>query len=111
MLGGVQAAHADGPSLVALFTFVARDSVTRKAIRVNPVDPNTEADRALFDERQRVADDRRAQRAARPAPPAPGAATSGGNPEGKGGISQTLLSFSACNRHCGWAGLCQSDDQ
>lgn len=58
----VQASCRDSPSLVALFTFVARDPVTNKATQVNPVDPQTEADKASFAERQQVADDRKAQR-------------------------------------------------
>lgn len=50
--------------LVALFTFVARDALTGKAHAVNPVVPATPADRALFDQRQAVNDERRAARAA-----------------------------------------------
>lgn len=49
-------------SLTALFTFVARDPVTRKSMAVNPLRPQTEEQRALFAERQRIADERRAAR-------------------------------------------------
>lgn len=52
------------PSLVALFTFVARDPLTSKAMAINSLQPATESERALFAERQRIADQRRAARKA-----------------------------------------------
>ena len=56
------------PSLVALFTFVARDPLTGKAMAINSLQPDTDTDRALFAERQRIADQRRAVRKAASAP-------------------------------------------
>lgn len=52
------------PSVVALFTFVARDPVTGKAMRINRLAPGTELERARFAERQAVADARKAARKA-----------------------------------------------
>lgn len=49
-------------SLTALFTFVARDPLTRKSMAVNPLRPQTLEQRQLFAERQRIADERRAAR-------------------------------------------------
>ncbi len=54
-------------SLVALFSFVALDPVTKKAIAINPLKPATQQDQQRFDERQRVADGRRAARQAQAA--------------------------------------------
>jgi hypothetical protein len=45
-----------------MFTFVARDPLTRKSMAVNPLQPQTAEQRQLFAERQRVADERRAAR-------------------------------------------------
>lgn len=56
--------ETDEPSLVALFTFVARDPLTGKAVAVNSLQPATESDRAHFAERQAVAQQRRAVRKA-----------------------------------------------
>ncbi|KAI9026775.1 HotDog domain-containing protein [Hyaloraphidium curvatum] len=71
--GGDAAASAPQtePSLVALFSYVALDPVTRKPTRVPPVVPSTDADRALFAERQAIADARRQRRKLPPssAPP------------------------------------------
>ena len=52
------------PSLVALFTFVARDPVTGKAMAINSLQPATGSDRAHFAERQEIAQQRRAARKA-----------------------------------------------
>ena len=52
------------PSLVALFTFVARDPVTGRAMPVNRLAPTTDLERARFADRQDVADKRRAARRA-----------------------------------------------
>ena len=49
---------------MALFTFVARDPLSQKAVAVNQLRPSSEADGALFAERQRVADERRTARRA-----------------------------------------------
>ena len=49
---------------MALFTFVARDPLSQKAVAINPLRPSSEADRALFANRQRIADERRAARRA-----------------------------------------------
>jgi hypothetical protein len=57
-------------SLTAMFTFVARDPITRKSMAVNPLQPQTPEQRRLFAERQRVADERRAARQQQPAGPA-----------------------------------------
>ena len=59
-----QKQYGDEASLVALFTFVARDPLSHKAVAVNPLRPSSEPDRALFAERQRIADERRAARRA-----------------------------------------------
>ena len=61
--GGASEEHAE-PSLVALFTFVARDPVTGSAMRVNRLAPTTDLERARFADRQDVADARRAARRA-----------------------------------------------
>jgi hypothetical protein len=62
------------PSLVALFTFVARDPITGRAMRVNQLAPGTPAETEGFAQRQAVAEQRKAARAAAAAaPPAGGA--------------------------------------
>jgi acyl-coenzyme A thioesterase 9 len=50
------------PSLVALFTFVARDPSTKRAARVNPVLPGTDLEKTWFLERQQLAAARKAAR-------------------------------------------------
>lgn len=55
--------HCQGePSLVALFTFVARNPLTQKSTQLNPLQPQTAEETQLFQERQQVADARRAAR-------------------------------------------------
>ncbi|KAL3139880.1 hypothetical protein ABBQ38_004174 [Trebouxia sp. C0009 RCD-2024] len=55
--------HCQGePSLVALFTFVARNPLTQKSTQLNPLQPQTPEEKQLFQERQQVADARRAAR-------------------------------------------------
>lgn len=49
-------------SLTALFTFVARDPLTRKSMAVNLLRPQTPEQQQLFAERQHIADERRAAR-------------------------------------------------
>jgi hypothetical protein len=49
-------------SLTALFTFVARDPVTKRSMPINPIQPQTPDEVALFQERQAVADVRKAAR-------------------------------------------------
>lgn len=57
--------HAEKePSLVALFTFVARHPVTQKALELNKLLPATPEEKLLFEQRQMVADARRAARKA-----------------------------------------------
>ena len=56
--------ETDEPSLVALFTFVARDPLTGRAMAINSLDPATETDRARFADRQQIAQQRRAARKA-----------------------------------------------
>ena len=56
--------ETDEPSLVALFTFVARDPLTGRAMAINSLTPATQTDRARFAERQQVAQQRRAARKA-----------------------------------------------
>ena len=48
----------------ALFTFVARQALGPGSHPVNPLEPVTEDDKELFQERQAVADARRAARTA-----------------------------------------------
>lgn len=50
--------------VAALFTFVSRDAVTLKAHPTNPLVPSTPEDQRIFYARQRVADERKALRAA-----------------------------------------------
>ena len=52
----------DEPSLVALFTFVGRNPLTQKSTQLNPVQPQTPEEKQLFQERQQVADARKAAR-------------------------------------------------
>ena len=52
----------DEPSLIALFTFVARHPQTKKATQLNTLKPETAEERLVFEERQMVADARRAAR-------------------------------------------------
>ena len=52
----------DEPSLVALFTFVARHPQTKKATELNKLKPETAEENVVFEERQMVADARRAAR-------------------------------------------------
>ena len=54
------------PSLVALFTFVARHPVTKQSAQINPVQPQTSEEHQLFQERQQVADSRRQARSIQP---------------------------------------------
>jgi len=49
---------------VALFTFVARHPLTKKSTQLNPLQPQTPEEKQLFEERQAVADSRRAARKA-----------------------------------------------
>lgn len=62
----VQKAHWDEPSLVAWFTFVARDPITQKAMKVSPVVPQTPLEKGWYAERQAIADERRAARQTQP---------------------------------------------
>ena len=50
------------PSLTALFTFVARDPVSRRAMAINQLVPQTPEDVTAFAERQQIADSRKAAR-------------------------------------------------
>ena len=52
------------PNISALFTFVARDAMTGKAHRINPVQPIDEQGKQLFAQRQAIADARKAERLA-----------------------------------------------
>lgn len=52
----------DEPSLVALFTFVARHPLTHKSTQLNPLQPQTPEEKQLFQDRQQVADARKAAR-------------------------------------------------
>ena len=45
-----------------MFTFVARDPVTKRSMAINPLQPQTAEEVALFQERQAVADARKAAR-------------------------------------------------
>ena len=56
--------ETDEPSLVALFTFMARDPLTGRAMAINSLDPATETDRARFAEGQQIAQQRQAARKA-----------------------------------------------
>ena len=49
-------------SLTALFTFVAKDQASMKATEVNPLQPSTEEERQAFQQRQDLADARKAAR-------------------------------------------------
>lgn len=50
------------PSIVALFTFVARDALTGRSHKVNPLIPQTAEERHVFYDRQKIAEDRKAAR-------------------------------------------------
>ncbi|KAL0055761.1 hypothetical protein WJX82_004111 [Trebouxia sp. C0006] len=50
------------PSLVALFTFVARHPLTKKSTQLNALKTQTAEEKQQFEERQAVADDRKAAR-------------------------------------------------
>ena len=52
--------------MVALFTFVARHPLTKKATQLNKLQPETAEQEVWFEERQLVADARRAARDASP---------------------------------------------
>jgi hypothetical protein len=52
------------PAMAALFTFVARDALNGTPQRINPLQPRTAEDKVLFASRQRIADTRKAVRAA-----------------------------------------------
>ena len=52
------------PSLVALFTFVARDPISQRAMKINPLAPSTPLQKQRFAERQQVADRRKEARKA-----------------------------------------------
>ena len=55
--------HCKGePSLVALFTFVARHPSTKKSTQLNALKPQTAEEKQQFEERQAVADARKAAR-------------------------------------------------
>ena len=47
---------------MALFTFVARNPLTQKSTQLNPLQPQTPEEKQLFQDRQQVADARRAAR-------------------------------------------------
>lgn len=57
-----QAGGEHEPSLTALFTFVARDPVTNRAMAINQLVPRSQEDAAAFAERQEVATARKAAR-------------------------------------------------
>ena len=55
--------HCKGElSLVALFTFVARHPLTKKSTQLNALKPQTAEEKQQFEERQAVADARKAAR-------------------------------------------------
>ena len=60
----LQQAHLDHPSIVALVTFVARDPVTQKATKINPLVPQTSEQKQWFEERAAAAQARKAARKA-----------------------------------------------
>ncbi|KAK9859845.1 hypothetical protein WJX84_005719 [Apatococcus fuscideae] len=59
--GSAELQHA---SLVALFTFVARDPATLKSMEINSLIPSTDAEKSWFEEREALAQSRRAAREA-----------------------------------------------
>ncbi len=71
---------------MALFTFVARDPLSKSALAINPLVPGTDADKALFAERQRVADERRAARRA-----------AGAGASSSGALVARCMSAAACS--------------
>ena len=58
----VQDGTEEEPSLVALFTFVARDPISQKSMRINPLEPSTALQKQRFAERQGVAERRKEAR-------------------------------------------------
>ena len=58
----MQVGDDEHANLTALFTFVARDPVTKRSMPINPLQPQTPEEVALFRERQAVADARKAAR-------------------------------------------------
>jgi hypothetical protein len=60
----LQQTHKARPSIIALFTFVARDPTTEKATRINPLIPQTSEQKQWFDERAQAAAARKAARKA-----------------------------------------------
>ena len=59
--GGKKNEYEPGPSLTADFTFVARDSVTNKGAPVNPLVPETDEQRDLFERTARRVEAKRAR--------------------------------------------------
>lgn len=59
---GAQDGSEQEPSLVALFTFVARDPMSQRAMKINPLAPSTPLQKQRFAERQQVADRRKEAR-------------------------------------------------
>lgn len=49
---------------MALFTFVARDPITKKSMKINPLAPSSELQMQRFAERQQVSEARKAARKA-----------------------------------------------
>lgn len=49
---------------MALFSFVALDPATKKAVAINPLQPSNAWEEEKYAERQRIADERRARRRA-----------------------------------------------
>lgn len=74
------------PSLTALFTFVARDPVTKRAMAINQLVPQSPEEIDAFAERKRIADARKAAR----------------QRHVEAGDAGTPLVFSGCS---GWATL------
>ena len=62
----MQVGDDEHANLTALFTFVARDPVTKRSMAINPLQPQTAEEVALFQERQAVADARKAARQGQP---------------------------------------------
>ncbi|CAL8466765.1 g6301 [Coccomyxa elongata] len=60
----LQDGSEEEPSLVALFTFVARDPIIQKSMKINPLEPSTVLQKQRFAERQGVADRRKSARKA-----------------------------------------------
>jgi len=83
-----QAPYGAEASLVALFTFVARDPLSKSALAINPLVPGTDADKALFAERQRApsGSERRAARRA-----------AGAGASSSGALVARCMSAAACS--------------